>query len=163
LSGSFNCRQPGVLIVAEQRYPQDAGDGHHRLVKYLGVPLEEVKANFRRYSLLDEQVCFLAGWFKDTLPRAPIDRIAVLRLDGDMYESTMEALEHLYSKVSDGGFVIVDDYGALPNCRAAVDDFRRMKFITDPIQLIDWTGVFWRKGQVAASDRVGPSGELARD
>ena len=72
-----------------------------------------------------------------------------------MYESTTEALEHLYNKVSDGGFVIVDGYGALPNCGAAVDDFRRMRSITDPIQLIDWIGVFWRKGQVAASDRVG--------
>lgn len=62
-----------------ERCPLDAGDGHHQLARYLGVPLEEDKANFRRYGLLDEQVCFLAGWFKDTLPTAPIDRIAVLR------------------------------------------------------------------------------------
>lgn len=145
----------GLPAPDPERYPLDAGDGHHQLARYLGVPLEEVKANFRRYGLLDEQVCFLAGWFKDTLPTAPIDRIAVLRLDGDMYESTMEALEHLYDKVSDGGFVIVDDYGALPNCRAAVEDFRRTRAIAGSVQRIDWTGVFWRKGQVAATDRTG--------
>ena len=88
---------------------------------------------------------FLAGWFRDTLPAAPIDRIAVLRLDGDMYESTHLALTHLYSKLSRGGFVIVDDYGALPNCRLAVEDFRLAHRIIDPIVKVDWKGVFWRK------------------
>lgn len=129
------------------RYPQDAGDTHHDLTPYLGVPVEEVKANFERYGLLDEQVRFLQGWFKDSLPNSPLERIAVLRLDGDMYESTMEALAHLYDKVSDRGYLIVDDYGALPNCRAAVDDFRQDRGIRDPIKKIDWTGVFWQKGE----------------
>jgi O-methyltransferase len=129
-----------------ERYPNDAGDLHHTS-PYLAVPLEEVKRNFSRYGLLDEQVCFLPGWFKTTLPAAPINQIAVLRLDGDMYESTMEALLYLYDKVSQAGFVIIDDYGALPNCRAAVEDFRRSRSITEPMQHIDWTGVFWRKGE----------------
>src|SRR5437764_6587729 len=127
-------------------YPQDAGDIHHELTPYLGVSLEQVKANFERYGLLDDQVQFLPGWFRDTLPVAPIEQIAVLRLDGDMYESTMDGLVNLYEKVSDGGFVIVDDYGALPNCRAAIEDFRRAQGIAEPIERIDWTGVFWQKG-----------------
>jgi len=91
-------------------------------------------------------VKFLPGWFRDTLPAAPIERIAVLRLDGDMYESTMLALSTLYPKVSAGGFLIVDDYGALPNCRLAVEDFRTAQGITDPIVTVDWTGAYWRKG-----------------
>jgi len=66
---------------------------------------------------------FLEGWFKDTLPNAPIDKIAVLRLDGDMYESTIQALESLYHKVSAGGAVIIDDY-FLKACAEAVTDFR---------------------------------------
>jgi O-methyltransferase len=124
-------------------YPVDEGD---TLWKYaeLAIPMEQVKANFSRYSLLDDQVAFLPGWFRDTLPTAPIERLAVLRLDGDLYESTMEALVALYPKVSAGGFVIVDDYG-LPTCRAAIEDFRLAQGITDPIQLIDWTGAFWQR------------------
>ncbi|RPH80243.1 MAG: hypothetical protein EHM80_05790, partial [Nitrospiraceae bacterium] len=84
------------------------------------------------------------GWFRDTLPTAPISQLAVLRLDGDLYESTMDALNALYPKVSPGGFVVVDDYG-LPTCRAAIDDFRRARGIIDPIHRIDWTGVFWQR------------------
>jgi len=67
-----------------------------------------------------------------------------LRLDGDLYESTMDALTALYHKVSPGGFVIVDDFG-LPTCRAAIEDFRQARGITDRIYQIDWTGVFWQR------------------
>jgi hypothetical protein len=142
-------------------YPRDAGDRHHQLSGYLAVPLEEVQTNFQRYGLLDEQVCFLPGWFKDTLPGAPIERIAVLRLDGDMYESTMQALEYLYHRVSAGGYVIVDDFGALPNCRGAVEDFRRVREITEPIFRIDWTGAFWQKGRFTPTSPCGTCGEAA--
>jgi hypothetical protein len=149
----------GLPLPDPARYPQDAGDGHHQLSGYLAIPLEEVQANFRRYGLLDEQVCFLPGWFKDTLPSAPIAQISVLRLDGDMYESTMEALEYLYPRVSDGGFIVVDDYGALPNCRAAIEDFRSACGITEPVVRIDWTGVFWQKGHFAPRSPLGPAGD----
>ena len=76
------------------QYPADAGDQHHTF-EPLAVSLEQVQANFAEYGLLDDQVTFLEGWFKDTLPTAPIERLAVLRLDGDMYESTMDALDAL--------------------------------------------------------------------
>jgi O-methyltransferase len=115
------------------------------LTSYLGVSLETVQANFRRYGLLDDRVKFLPGWFRDTLPVAPVERIAVLRLDGDMYESTHLALTHLYPKLASGGFLIVDDYGALPNCRRAVEDFRHAHAITDSMVSVDWTGMYWRK------------------
>jgi len=127
------------------RYPADAGDRLADFNAYLGVPLQEVKNNFARYGLLDEQVRFLAGWFRDTLPGAPVERIAVLRLDGDMYESTMDILESLYWRVSPGGYVVIDDYGALANCKAAVHDFRDKHRITERIQPIDWTGVLWQR------------------
>jgi hypothetical protein len=113
----------------------------------LAVSLESVKGNFTRYGLLDDQVGFLKGWFKDTFPTAPIDKLAVLRIDADLYESTMEALIYLYPKVSPGGYIIVDDAGAFPACMKAVHDFRTERQISDPLIRIDWTGVYWQKSK----------------
>lgn len=128
------------------RFPQDLGDRHWAWAQ-LAVSLDEVRRNFARYDLLDEQVAFLPGWFKDTLPDAPIERLAVLRIDGDMYESTIDPLRHLYPRLSPGGFVIIDDYSnpKLVGCRQAVDDYRYEHGIADPITEVDWTAVFWRK------------------
>ncbi len=125
------------------RYPRDAGDRFWAL-DLMKVSLDEVQRNFERYGLLDDQVQFLVGWFRDTLPNAPVDQLAVLRLDGDMYESTIEALCALYPRLSIGGYLIVDDY-ALPNCRAAVEDFRSAMRIVEPIQTVEWTGAFWQR------------------
>ncbi len=127
-----------------EHYPADAGSEYHEY-RALAVPLATVQENFRRYDLLDGQVEFLVGWFKDTLPDAPVEKLAILRLDGDMYQSTMDALAALYVKVSVGGFVIVDDYGVVEGCRKAVSDFRTAQRITETIYDIDGTGVFWQK------------------
>jgi O-methyltransferase len=126
------------------RYPQDAGLNFSQHAE-LAVSLEQVKENFRRYDLLDDQVRFLEGWFRDTLPGAPIERLAVLRLDGDLYESTMDALTHLYPRLEQGGYAIIDDYGDVPACRQAVADYRAAHRITEEIVPIDWSGALWRK------------------
>ena len=125
-------------------YQQDAADEHYKQ-KELAISLDSVKNNFRKYDLLDNRVIFLKGWFKDTLRKAYIEKLSILRLDGDMYGSTMDALEALYPKVSPGGFIIVDDYYAVASCRQAVTDYRSRKGITGPIYLIDGMGVYWRK------------------
>lgn len=125
-------------------YQHDRGDDHWS-ARVLAVPRRTVEANFARYGLLDEQVRFLEGWFKDTLPTAPISKLAIIRLDGDMYQSTMEALRALYPKLSVGGHLIVDDYGAIPACRQAVEDFRSEFGIHEPIETVDWTGVSWKR------------------
>jgi O-methyltransferase len=135
----------GLPPPAPERYPVDRGD-HLHTIRALAVSLEAVRANFARYGMLDDQVVFLEGWFRDTLPAAPIAKLAILRLDGDMYESTMDALSALYDKVSEGGFVIVDEYGAYPRCRAAIDDFRAQRKIAEHMHDIDGSGVFWRRG-----------------
>jgi len=127
-----------------KRYPADRGDRLWRQSDNLAVSLEQVRANFARHGLLDDRVRFLPGWFRDTLPDAPIERLAILRLDGDLYESTIVALDSLYDRLSVGGYVIVDDY-ALPTCTAAITDFRRTRKIADPIVRVDWTGAHWRK------------------
>lgn len=110
----------------------------------LAVSMEDVKNNFKKYNLLDDHVKFLKGWFNNTLPTAPIKRLALIRLDGDMYESTMDALEPLYPKLSKGGFVIVDDY-CLPACREAIHDFRNKYNITAKLHKIDWASIYWQK------------------
>ena len=125
-------------------YPADTGDQHH-LFEALAVPQSEVEANFAAYGLLDAQVRFLPGWFEQTLPPLRQHRFALIRLDGDMYSSTTEALTSLYPALSPGGFCIIDDYGAIPACRAAVEDYRAREAIDAPIHAVDWTGVWWQK------------------
>ncbi len=132
----------GLPQPDSEKYPHDAGDIHHT-INFLAVSFDQVKANFAKYNLLDGQVKFLKGWFKDILPVASIDRLAVIRLDGDMYESTMDGLKNLYPKLSSGGYVIVDDY-ALEGCRIAVHDFRSDHDINDEIIDIDGIGAYWQ-------------------
>lgn len=128
-----------------KKYPKDSGDTHYAHNDALAVSVEQVKANFAAYDLLDESVVFVKGLFQDTLHKLPNEPLALLRLDGDMYESTIVALEALYPRLSPGGYIIIDDYGALGPCRQAVTDYRSQHRITAPIQTIDHTGVWWRK------------------
>lgn len=134
----------GLPVPNAELYPADEGFDLSA-INALKVGVEAVKANFERYGLLDDQVQFLPGWFSDTLPTAPIEQLAVLRLDGDLYESTMDAITVLEPKVSSGGYIIVDDYGAFEPCRKAVEDYRNTNGITAPITTVDWTGVWWQK------------------
>ena len=127
-----------------QEFPHDEGCNLN-LHTELAVSLEQVKANFARYGLLDQQVVFVEGLFQDTLPSLDVAQFALIRLDGDLYESTYVALDALYPKLSPDGFVIIDDYGVLPGCRAAVLDYRNLMGIEAPIHEIDWSGVWWQK------------------
>ncbi len=133
----------GLPKPDEMRYPADKGDICYQR-SFTAVSLEEVKSNCSKYGLLDEQVKFIPGWFKDTLPNAPMKSLALIRLDGDMYESTIQALENLYPKLSRGGYVIVDDYAA-PPCRQAVEAFRIKAGISDPILPVDNWCSYWRR------------------
>ncbi len=114
-------------------------------VPWLACSEEGVRDHFSRYDMLDGNVLFLSGWLAETLPDAPIETLAILRIDVDLYSSTADCLDLLYDKVSPGGFVIVDDYGFHPCCGDAVDDFRLRRGIEEPIQWIDNSGIFWRK------------------
>jgi O-methyltransferase len=134
----------GLPLPSPELYPADRGDTLHQH-QVLAVPEAEVRRNFERYGLLDERVRFVKGFFSDTLPTLDVEPLALLRLDGDMYESTIVALDALYPKLSSGGFVIVDDFGAAPACRRAVEDYRLRNHIIRPMQNIDWTGVWWQK------------------
>jgi len=126
--------------------PKNSKDGSdHSTESYLSVSLEQVKANFSRFGLLDDQVQFLKGWFSESLPDAPVDRLAILRLDGDLYHSTIDVLNTMYDKVSIGGYVIIDDYYSWPGCRRAVRDFFENRGGLPDCHDIDTDAVWFRK------------------
>ncbi|CAE6731885.1 TylF/MycF/NovP-related O-methyltransferase [Paraburkholderia haematera] len=120
---------------------------HHlmRAVGLLRSDLATVRDAFARVGLLDRRVRFLPGWFAETLPDAPIGRLALMRLDGDWYESTRVALDALYPRLSPGGFVIVDDYGLPTGCARAVDEYRATHRIDAPLMRVNGQAVYWRK------------------
>ncbi|MES1221759.1 MAG: TylF/MycF/NovP-related O-methyltransferase [Bacteroidota bacterium] len=126
------------------KYQADKEDRHYTFDE-LKISLDIVKKNFQKYDLLDGQVKFLKGWFSDTLPTAPINKLAVLRLDGDMYESTMDGLENLYPKLSVGGYLIIDDWGSVKGCQLAVNDYRKKYGIIENIITVDDDAVYWKK------------------
>jgi O-methyltransferase len=134
----------GMPAPNVEEYPNDAGFDLH-LDESLAVPLDEVRANFARYGYLDERVEFVPGWFSETMQALSARTWSLVRLDGDLYESTMVPLRNLYPNLSPGGYVIIDDYGCYEACRAAVDDYRQQNHIGEAITRIDGSGVYWRK------------------
>jgi O-methyltransferase len=134
----------GVPEPDTTRYPLDGFSDLHNQVG-LAVSQEDVVANFERYGLLDDQVHFVQGWFERTLPTLAGHTWAVIRLDGDLYQSTLEGLENLYPGLSPGGYCIVDDYGTYSACRQAVEDYRSKHKIDEPIVNVDGAGAFWRR------------------
>ena len=111
---------------------------------FLAVPVEEVGDNFARFGLGDG-VRFVEGFFEDTLPGLRGGSWSIARLDGDTYQATKVALESLYDGLAVGGYLIVDDYLSVDECRAAVDEFRAARGITEPIEAVDWSSVRWRR------------------
>jgi O-methyltransferase len=139
----------GVPPPDAEKYPADRGHTFHTWPG-LAVDLPAVKENFARFGLLDDQVEFVKGWFRDTLPALRGHKWAMVRLDGDLYESTMDALENLYDDLAVGGWLIVDDY-EIDACRQAVTDFRAGKGATEEIKEIDGYGICWQKATDSTS------------
>lgn len=140
LADSFD----GLPKPSTVKYPLDEGLNLYKREK-LKVNESTVIANFKKYHLWDDQVKILKGWFKDTLHTNMIGNLALIRLDGDLYESTMDGLTALYPKLSLGGYIVIDDWGSIQACRQATLDYRNKYQITEEIIPIDWTGVYWRK------------------
>lgn len=88
--------------------------------------LDQVKSLlFETFKLPVERIVFVKGWFQDTVPqeKSKIGAIAILRMDGDWYESTKTCLEGLYDQVIVGGAIVIDDYLSCYGCKRAVDEF----------------------------------------
>lgn len=134
--------------LPEPTHPEDVKlglDFSESKQPWLAASLRAVQDNFRTYDLLSDAVRFVPGWFSETLAALPVERLAILRLDADLYESTQDVLQALYDRVSPGGYVVVDDYWAFEPCRLAVDGFLAERAPGVELRRIDWTGVFWRK------------------
>ncbi len=127
----------------EQDLYSDKGDLSS--VKYYSVNVEKVRANFEQFNALDQSVHFIKGWFSKTLPKLPVSKLALLRVDCDLYESTMDVLKNLYDKVQDQGFVYIDDYYNWGSCRKAVEDFRETEGVKGALVRVDFDSVYWRK------------------
>jgi O-methyltransferase len=134
------------LPEPDDNYQADAKSVFHKFDLNHLNSLEEVRNSFERYGLLDDNVVFMQGWFKDTLHNTASEKLSLLRLDGDMYESTILALDCLYDRISSGGYLIIDDYPVIQNCKKAVDDFREKRGIEVPMQVCDpdTCGVYWQ-------------------
>ncbi len=147
--------------LAEQGFPTEEAGTASEVGGSAGWPAEAmgdlnvVRDGFARFNLLDERVRFLHGAYVETLPSAPIEKIALLRIASVTYADTREVLDHLYPKLADGAFVIVETYADL-ECRRAVDEFRATNGITSSLEQVDWAAAFWRNDAedgIAATDR----------
>jgi O-methyltransferase len=132
------------LPAPDDAFPEDR-DLDLSGVDYLAVAEDEVRGNFERFGL-SEGVEFVPGFFEQTLPALSDRSFALIRLDGDTYEATWVALESLYPGLAPGGFAVIDDYGMIEECAAAVDEFRRRHGISSPVERVDGACVRWRKG-----------------
>lgn len=119
--------------------------GDQMAVPSRNTSLDGVQSNFARYGLLDDQVVFVKGYFSETLPTLAAPTFSLIRLDGDLYESTMDALTHLYPKLSSGGYCIIDDFSSFTDCRKAVEDYRAAHGVVTPLQTVDHHAVYWQK------------------
>lgn len=106
---------------------------------------QDVLEAFKRYDLYDDSIQLMPGWFSETLPimKQDITKIALLRLDADFYQSTLDVLTNLYPKLSKNGICIIDDYGGFTECKKAVDEYRRQNNITATMESVDGTCHYW--------------------
>ena len=139
----------GLPEIDDQTYPEDKI--YRKILKNgndkgLIISEDEVIENLNKFGFHDDNTILLKGWFHETLKDERINKISLLRIDGDMYKSTYEALNLLYHKVTKGGYVVIDDYGLKSQaCKKAVDDFRKEKDINSELINIDWSGIYWKK------------------
>lgn len=139
----YGCDSFEGLPVPAEKYPEDRGDTHST-IDLLAVSKEEVENNFTKYNLSTSNIKLVKGWFEDSLPNLQVEKIAILRLDGDMYSSTIVALNSLFPKVSKGGIVIVDDF-SLHGARKALYDYFELNNLSYEVTDIDGTGAYFIK------------------
>ncbi len=138
----------GFPLPDLEQFPQDGFLEDLATFDFFSAPLEDVKQNFARFGV-DEGVEFVLGFFDETLPGMADKKFAIVRLDGDTYEATMLALDSLYSGLAVGGYLIIDDYALIDECKEAVADFRGRHGIEEPIEPIDGIAARWRRASDA--------------
>lgn len=115
--------------------PQKEDNGQGKTGRYK-ASYDTFVNNLKAVGSFDDRLIIAKGWFKDTCPISPVKKIAFLRLDGDLFASTMDAITALYDRVVPGGYIYVDDYGTFEGCRVAIDKFRYERRIYEPLNFV---------------------------
>jgi len=138
LAGVSKKSLKGRLRLVKGVYNSLGGPGNVEIVRDLMENKIGYNKNFLNYH---------KGWFQETLPDSAkeINKIAILRLDADLYASTKIYLDYLYEKVVSGGFVIIDDYGTYEGCKKAVDEFREKQGIRAFLNPVNKDCRYWIK------------------
>jgi hypothetical protein len=138
IAGPNDRMQPGIGAIPEE---EKTGELRSSGVSVCSLPA--VQNHLRSWGVDLARTSFYPGWFQSTVPQAPMAKIALLRLDGDLYESTKVCLEHLYPKLSVGGFCVADDY-QLPGCRDACQEYFDAQGLTPTVvEVPGGAGVAW--------------------
>jgi O-methyltransferase len=114
-----------------------------------------VRDVLQRVGARDDAFTLVPGWFNDTVPSLPVERIALLHIDADWYESVLVVLEHLYDKVSPGGYIVFDDFHYWKGCRKAFEEFFGRRNIQPQVHPVDGIAVYIRKDLLASCTRKG--------
>ena len=105
-----------------------------------------VQEVFGKFSYPSENLKIVPGWFDETIVREPIERIVILHIDADWYQSVRTVLELLYSRVVPGGYVVLDDYGLWPGCeRAVLDYFAEHEISAAIVRTVGKQGAYFQK------------------
>lgn len=104
------------------------------------APFEQVKKNIFSIKYPRDKIKFVIGKVEVTIPKVMPDKIALLRLDTDWYESTKHELKHLFPRLANGGVLIIDDYGHWQGCRKAVEEYIAENNVKIFLSRVDYTG-----------------------
>ncbi len=134
--------------IQAKEYARNKTSGKLSTINQCVGPLEDVEEIFfSKLKINKDNVEIKKGWFQDTLPeeKNKVGPIAILRLDGDWYESTKCCLDNLYDKVIYGGHIVIDDYGYWEGARVAVDEFLTERKVKPDFIKIDSAGICFKK------------------
>ena len=109
-------------------------------VMWCYAPIDDVKNNIAKTQYPSNLINYVKGKVEDTIPETMPNKIAILRLDTDWYESTYHELVHLFPKLVTGGVIIIDDYGHWKGAREAVDKYFKEQGVQILLNRIDYTG-----------------------
>lgn len=123
-------------VSAKVRFETANRDGE----KWVYSSLDDVKQNIHSVGYPTEKTSYIKGKVENTIPRIVPDKIALLRLDTDWYESTRHELIHLFPRLVTGGVIIVDDYGHWQGARQAIDEYLAQNHVKLLLNRIDYTG-----------------------
>ena len=116
-------QMPGLKYLTKEESDALPNAGEQVLISS-GATVITLESFMKNISVLPnkDNIVVHKGWFEETLPNNTIDSVSILRLDGDLYNSTLVCLKHLFKKVIKGGVVIIDDW-QLAGCQRACNDY----------------------------------------